>query len=117
MNPVVIPRGLSGAEPPLLKFLFILGAQPTPKCLHQSCLSKRIDLASNVLHAIAMMNFLTTIWLLRSLPMLAIHYITIRLSHHAPIFKNMGMATNRPPPLSHIAPRAPLLKFLEITPA
>jgi len=29
----------------------------------------------------------------------------------------MGVAANGPHPLSDIAPRAPLLKFLEITPA
>ena len=33
------------------------------------------------------------------------------------IFKNMDVAANGPHPLSDIARRAPLLKFLEITPA
>ena len=43
------------------------GAQPPPQLFYQPCFSKRIDVASSVLYGIAMMNFLTTIWLLRSL--------------------------------------------------
>ena len=48
--------------------------------------------------------------------MLAIYYITIRLNYHVPIFKNMVVAKIGPNPLSDVAPKAPLLKFLEITP-
>ena len=33
------------------------------------------------------------------------------------IFKNMGVAANGSHPISDIAPRAPLLKFLEVPPA
>ena len=44
-----------------------------------------------------------------------LHYITVRLNYHVSIFKNMGVAANGPHPLSNIAPRDPLLKFLEIT--
>ena len=59
--------------PPSLKLLFILGIQP-PQIFASICFSKRIDLASNVFYGIAMMNFLTTIWQLRSFYMLAILY-------------------------------------------
>ena len=61
-------RFLGGSEDgaPLLKLLCILGGS-APEFLYQSCFSKRIDLAFDVLYGIAMMNFLTTIWLLRSL--------------------------------------------------
>ena len=106
----MISRGLRGAELPLLKVLFMPGAQP-PKFLNQSCLSKHIDLASDVLYGIAKMDFLTTVWLLRSLWMLAIYYITIRLNYHVSIFKNMGVAAKGPHPLSDIALRAPLAKI------
>ena len=41
--------------------------------------------------------------------------ITIRLSYHVSIFKDMGVAANGPHLLSDIAPRAPLVKILEIT--
>jgi len=61
----VITRGAHGAEP-LVKIVNHFGGLSLPEFLHQSCLSKRIDLASNVLYGIDMMNFLTTIWLLRS---------------------------------------------------
>ena len=56
----VISKGLRGAESLLLKFLFIFGAQLPPKFLYQSYFS-------NGLYGIAMMKFLTIIWLLRSL--------------------------------------------------
>ena len=95
---------------PLVKLLFMLGWL-SPKFLYQSCFSKRIDLASNVLYGIAKMDFLTTIWLLRSLQMLAIHYITIRLNYHVSIFKNMDVAANEPHPFSDIEPRASLVKI------
>ena len=84
------------------------GAQP-PIFLYQFCF------ASNVSYGIAMMNFLTTIWLLRSFRCW-LYNVTIRLKHHISIFKNMGVAANGPHPLSDIAPRDSLLKVLEITP-
>ena len=92
--------GFRGAEPLLVKLLFILGGS-APKFLYQSCFSKRIDLASNVLYGIAMMN-LCRCWL---------NYITIRLNYHVSIFKIMGVATNGPHPLSDIAPRVPFAKI------
>ena len=98
---------------PLVKLLFMLGWL-SPKFLYQSCFSKRIDLASNVLYGIAKMDFLTTIWLLRSLQMLAIHYITIKLNYHVSIFKIMGVAANGPHTLSALHLEPPLLEFLEI---
>ena len=46
----VISRGLRGAEPPLLKFLLMLGgAQPPLKLLHWLGFSEFIGLASKVL--------------------------------------------------------------------
>ena len=71
---------------PLLKLVFIF------------CFSKRIDLASNVLHGIAMMKFLITVWLLRSLLMLAIHYITIRLKYLVSNLKKIGRGCKRATP-------------------
>ena len=63
----VISRGLRGWNPHV-KFLFVRGkGSASPEILHQSCFSKFIYLASNVLHGIAMTNFLTATWLLRSL--------------------------------------------------
>ena len=61
----VISRGVAS----LLKLLFILGggAEYPRKCLYQSCFLKCIDLACNVVYSIALMDFLTAIWLLRSL--------------------------------------------------
>ena len=89
----------------MLNCCSFLGVEP-PEFLHQSCFSKRIDLASNVFYGIAMMNFLTTIcrcWL---------YYITIRIKYHASIFKNMDVAANGPHPLSDIALRALLVKII-----
>ena len=63
---VVISRGLRGRSP-LVKIVAHLGGPAPPKLFYQSCFSKRIDLASTVLYGTAMMNFFTTIWLLRSL--------------------------------------------------
>ena len=51
---------------PLVKIIVHVRGAQSPKFLNQFCLSKRIDLASNVLYGIAKMDFLTTIWLLRS---------------------------------------------------
>ena len=42
--------------------------------------------------------------------------IKIIPSYHVSVLKDMGMAGARPHPLYDIAPRAPLLKLLEITP-
>jgi len=63
---VVISRGAQGGGAPLVKIVVHIGGS-APKYWYKSCFSKRIDLASNVLYGIAMMNFLTAIWLLRSL--------------------------------------------------
>ena len=59
-------RGLRQQSPPCENCSSFWGIQP-PKLLYQSCFSKRNDLASNVLHGSGMMNFLTTVWLLRTL--------------------------------------------------
>ena len=56
MYPGVISRGLRGAEPSLLKFLIVLGAQPPLKVLHWPCFSKYIALASKVFST-AMLNY------------------------------------------------------------
>ena len=63
LHSAVTARGRSAL---CYKFCSFSRAQQT-KFLHQSCFSKRIDLASNVFYGIAKMDFLTTIWLLRSL--------------------------------------------------
>ena len=39
----------------------------------------------------------------------------LAILYHVSIFKNLGVAANGPLPLSEIAPRAPLLKILDIT--
>ena len=62
----VFSREAQGGGAPLLILLFILGGS-APKFLYQSRFSKRIDLASDVLYGTAKVDFLTTIWLLRSL--------------------------------------------------
>ena len=49
-----------------LKFLSILGALPPNIFMYLAYFSKVIDLASNVLYSIDMMNFLPATWLLRS---------------------------------------------------
>ena len=59
---------------PLVKIVVHFGGLNPPKFLYQSCFSQRIDLASNVLYGIAMMNFLTTIWLM---PLSYLNYILI----------------------------------------
>ena len=62
-----------------------------------------------------MMYFLTAIWLLR-FSNYWLYYTTLTLNCYISVLKNMGMAEERPRPLHDIAPRAPLLKFLEISP-
>ena len=50
------------------------GGLSPPKFLYQSCFSKCIYLASNVLNCIAMIKFLTATWLLTSFWLLAMLY-------------------------------------------
>ena len=61
----MISRGLRGRAPHVKIFVHFGGS--APQILYQSYFSKHIDLTSNGLYGIAIMNFLTTIWLLRSL--------------------------------------------------
>ena len=49
--------GGSGGRIPLVKIVVHFGGSVPPNFLHQSCFSKRIGLASNVLYGSAMMNF------------------------------------------------------------
>ena len=67
LQAVVISRGAQVGRAPFVNIVVHFEGLSPPKFLHQSCFLKRIDLASNVLYGIAMMNFLTAIWLFRSL--------------------------------------------------
>ena len=58
-------QGTQWSGAPLLEFLSFWGLSP-PKFLYQFCFSKYTNLACNILYGIAMMNFLTAAWLLRS---------------------------------------------------
>ena len=60
----VISMKDSGAEPPLLKLLIILGGSAPKMLLHCPCFSKFIDLASKVFPT-AMINCAIATWLLR----------------------------------------------------
>ena len=74
-----------------------------------------IDLASDVLCSIAMMNFFTATWLLRSFyGNCCVHFVIIRLIYHISIFKHMGVVADRPHLFYDVAPRAPLVKILDI---
>ena len=48
---------------------------------------------------------------------IATFLIVINLNYHICIFENMGVATTKPHPIYDVAPRSPLLKFVEITTA
>ena len=63
---VMISSGDQGDGGPLVKIFVHFGGS-APTFLYHSSLSKRIDLASDVFYGIAIMNFLTTLWLFRSL--------------------------------------------------
>ena len=60
--------GGGGAEEqsPPVKIIVHFGGSVPPN-FASPCFSKFIDLASNIFYGIAMMNFFTMIWLLRSL--------------------------------------------------
>ena len=71
----------------------------------QSHFSKCIDLSSNVLYSISLMNYLNA----NSFCRCWLYYITIRLNFHVSIFKIWVRFTGSDS-LSNIAPRAPFVK-------
>ena len=70
----MIFRGVQGGRAPFVKIVVHFRGLSPLKFSYQSCFLKRIDLASNVFYGIVKIDFLTTIWLLRSLLVLAILY-------------------------------------------